>query len=102
MVLFKWIVPYFYDDEIQIYFQKIDGPKGVDKVNLPVIEQVLIGNPMDREWESGIVKHPVEGKVWVGKTNLQGDGQADLKHHGGPEKAIFVYPVTHYAIGKKR
>ena len=112
MVLFKWIVPYFYDDEIQIYFQKVDGPKGVDKVNLPVIEQVLIGtpqtfgekealHPMDREWKSGIVKHPVEGKVWVGKTNLQGDGQADLKHHGGPEKAIFVYPVTHYAYWQK-
>ena len=81
-------------------------------MNLPVIEQILIGtpqtfgekealHPMDREWKSGIVKHSVEGKVWVGKTNLQGDGQADLKHHGGPEKAIFVYPVTHYAYWQK-
>ncbi len=31
---------------------------------------------MDREWESGIVKREVKGKVWAGKTGLQGDGQA--------------------------
>ncbi|MEK1830568.1 MOSC domain-containing protein [Priestia megaterium] len=34
--------------------------------------------------------------IWLGKTNLTGDGQADLKHHGGPEKAVFVYPIQHY------
>jgi MOSC domain-containing protein YiiM len=75
----------------------------------PIIERIMVGKPqtfgqkeakrpMDREWTSGIVKQPVHGKIWAGKTNLQGDGQADLKYHGGPEKAIFVYPVTHYAF----
>lgn len=53
-------------------------------------------DPMDREWESGIFKQPVDGAVWLGKTNLTGDGQADLKHHGGPEKAVFAYPAEHY------
>lgn len=54
-------------------------------------------NPMEREWESGIFKEPVKGSVWLGTTNLAGDGQADLKHHGGPEKAVFAYPIEHYA-----
>ncbi|MFS0647408.1 MOSC domain-containing protein [Siminovitchia sp. 179-K 8D1 HS] len=57
-------------------------------------------NPMDREWRSGIFKEPVSGPVWLGKTNLQGDGQADLKHHGGPEKAAFAYPLEHYGYWK--
>jgi len=53
-------------------------------------------NSMDREWTSAIFKEPVEGPVWVGKTGITGDGQADLKHHGGPEKAVFAYPYCHY------
>ncbi|MFO1445606.1 MOSC domain-containing protein [Bacillus sp. Bva_UNVM-123] len=54
-------------------------------------------DPMDREWRSGIFKEPIQGNIWVGKTNVAGDGQADLKHHGGPEKAVFSYPNEHYA-----
>ena len=65
MVLFKWIVPYFYDDEIQIYFQKIDGPKGVDKVNLPVIEQILIGKPKTFG-ENFAVRNQTESDVCIG------------------------------------
>lgn len=53
-------------------------------------------NPMEREWTSGIFKEPVQGAIWLSKTNLAGDGQADLKNHGGPEKAVFAYPIEHY------
>src|SRR5438094_3564267 len=28
--------------------------------------------------------------------NLDGDRQADLSVHGGPEKAVYVYPSEHY------
>ena len=28
--------------------------------------------------------------------NLEGDGQADLSVHGGPAKAVYVYPSEHY------
>ena len=40
-------------------------------------------NPMDRPWETGFFKQPVDGPRWLGKTNLVGDGQADLVNHGG-------------------
>ncbi|WP_428911570.1 MOSC domain-containing protein [Niallia sp. Krafla_26] len=81
-------------------------------MSLPFIEQILVGtpqtfgekeaaHPMEREWRSGIVKRPVKGKVWVSQTNIEGDGQADLKHHGGPEKAIFAYPAVHYPFWQK-
>jgi MOSC domain-containing protein YiiM len=58
-------------------------------------------HPMDREWTSAIFKEPVQGPIWVGKTGLTGDGQWDLKHHGGPEKAIFAYSLEHYTYWQK-
>jgi MOSC domain-containing protein YiiM len=60
----------------------------------------LAGAPdlMDREWTSGFFKEPVGGPVEVTPTGLVGDGQADLKNHGGPDKAINVYPADHFAI----
>lgn len=30
-------------------------------------------------------------------TNLDGDRQADLSVHGGPNKAVYAYPSEHYA-----
>jgi MOSC domain-containing protein YiiM len=53
-------------------------------------------SPMEREWTSGIFKEKVEGAVWLSKTKLEGDGQADLENHGGLEKAVFAYPLEHY------
>jgi MOSC domain-containing protein YiiM len=32
---------------------------------------------------------------------LEGDGQADLVNHGGPEKAVNVYPIEHYHYWKQ-
>lgn len=46
---------------------------------------------------SGIVKRAVREKVWLSAEGLVGDGQADLRHHGGPEKALHHYPRDHYA-----
>ncbi|TAK52175.1 MAG: MOSC domain-containing protein [Gammaproteobacteria bacterium] len=50
----------------------------------------------DRPWTTGFFKVPVAGPVWLGRENLAGDGQADLRHHGGPEKAVNAYPSEHY------
>lgn len=45
---------------------------------------------------SAFRKHGVEGPVAVGRLGLGGDEQADLKVHGGPEKAVYAYGVGHY------
>lgn len=45
---------------------------------------------------TGIFKEPVEGRVALRRLNLDGDGQADLAVHGGPDKAVYAYPAEHY------
>lgn len=48
--------------------------------------------------QSGIRKQPTEGDVVVKTLGLEGDEQVDLSVHGGLEKAIYAYPVEHYAF----
>jgi len=50
---------------------------------------------------TGIFKTPVAGRVKVHKLNLEGDAQADLSVHGGPNKAVYAYPSEHYAFWKR-
>ncbi len=45
---------------------------------------------------TGIFKSPVEGRVAARGYNLEGDRQADLTVHGGPWKAVYLYPSEHY------
>lgn len=49
-----------------------------------------------RSTSTAIVKTPVSGRVAVRFDNLEGDQQADLSVHGGPDKAVYVYPTEHY------
>jgi MOSC domain-containing protein YiiM len=46
--------------------------------------------------QSGIFKSPVVGPVMLRKTNLDGDGQADLANHGGESKAVYAYSHKMY------
>lgn len=50
----------------------------------------------DKPWTTGFFKTRIEGPVFVGTTNLAGDGQADLKNHGGIDKAVLAYSADHY------
>jgi MOSC domain-containing protein YiiM len=54
-------------------------------------------NPLDRPWRTAFFKSPILGAVRVGRGNLDGDGQANLKVHGGPDKAVLSYAASHYA-----
>ncbi|MBV9046195.1 MAG: MOSC domain-containing protein [Alphaproteobacteria bacterium] len=46
---------------------------------------------------SGIAKQPVrEDRVFVARENIEGDGQADLRVHGGRDKAVYAYPADHW------
>jgi MOSC domain-containing protein YiiM len=49
---------------------------------------------------TGIFKEPVAGRVILRTLNLDGDRQADLSVHGGPSKAVYVYPSEHYEYWK--
>jgi MOSC domain-containing protein YiiM len=62
------------------------------------IEALLTGRAMPfRDGESSaIAKRPVDGPVRIGTLGLVGDEQADPVHHGGPDKAIHLYPQDHY------
>jgi len=62
---------------------------------------VNVGMPREVPWEGGVVatgifKTSVEGPVMVRALNLDGDQQADLTVHGGPDKAVYAYPGEHY------
>jgi MOSC domain-containing protein YiiM len=46
---------------------------------------------------SAIAKTPVDGPRAVTWLGLEGDQQADLSVHGGPDKAIHHYPFDHYS-----
>ena len=62
---------------------------------------VNIGMPKDVAWQgktvfTGVFKDPVTGRRWVGKLNVDGDGQGDLGGHGGEQRAVFVYQIDSY------
>jgi MOSC domain-containing protein YiiM len=70
------------------------------------IVSLNVGMPREVEWHerlvtTGIFKEPVTGQMALRKLNLDGDGQADLTVHGGEHKAVYCYPVEHYAFWKK-
>jgi MOSC domain-containing protein YiiM len=62
-------------------------------VNVGLPRQVVSG---DGAVTTGIYKSPVHRRIKVSKLNIEGDGQADLSVHGGPNKAVYAYPAEHY------
>lgn len=69
------------------------------------IESIFVGRPQNftsegesKPWTSAIVKRRVDGPIHVCSANIDGDQQADLVHHGGPDKAICAYPLQNYAF----
>ena len=62
---------------------------------------VNVGLPREIDWRgrkvrTSIWKTAAEGRVRVNRLNLEGDRQSDLSVHGGPDKAVYVYPSEHY------
>jgi MOSC domain-containing protein YiiM len=53
-------------------------------------------DPHDQLWTTGFFKRAVSGPVWLGQTQLEGDGQADRENHGGIDKAVLMYAAAHY------
>lgn len=47
-------------------------------------------------WDTAFWKDEVVGAVPIGLIGLEGDQQADRRHHGGPERAVLMYAAAHY------
>ena len=71
----------------------------VDKselVSVNVAKPQYLGQHRGHAITSGIAKRPVATEfLWLDHLNLEGDGQADLVDHGGPDKAVYAYPSEH-------
>jgi MOSC domain-containing protein YiiM len=81
--------------------QEVAGREGIMRV-----ASVNVGLPRTVRWRgrdvtTGIFKEPVEGRLRLRRLNLDGDRQADLSVHGGAAKAVYAYPLEHYAFWRK-
>jgi MOSC domain-containing protein YiiM len=66
-----------------------------------IVVSVNVGQPeplvyREHTHTSAIRKRPVSGPVEVGPESLVGDAVGDRQVHGGPQKAVYAYPVEHY------
>ena len=73
---------------------------------MPKILSVNVSLPKEIDFEgqkitTGIFKEPVDHGVILRTLNLDGDRQADLTVHGGPDKAVYAYPIEHYEYWHK-
>lgn len=65
-------------------------------IGLP--QKMKYGN--NKEIDTGICKQTIE-EAFLTKDGFQGDGVADLRYHGGPDRAVCVYPYEHYLLWEK-
>lgn len=68
---------------------------------------VNVGLPREVLWKGRIIttsifKEPVQGRLMMRTLNLDGDRQADLTVHGGPNKAVYAYPAEHYEYWRRQ
>jgi MOSC domain-containing protein YiiM len=71
----------------------------VVSVNVSAIGQLfVVQSGTTHRITTGIHKRPVAGAVRVNQLGLSGDEQADLSVHGGLDKAVYAYPLEHYAF----
>lgn len=63
------------------------------QVNVGPRQTFLIGG---RLVDTAIVKTPVAGPVRLAHDRVDGDVQADRRHHGGPDQAVYAYDRASY------
>ncbi|WP_434752084.1 MOSC domain-containing protein [Paenibacillus amylolyticus] len=77
-------------------------PESITEEGSTAVLAINVGQPkplpgQKHEVLSGIVKHPVSAPLFLSFTGMTGDAQADLVHHGGPDKAVCVYDHSRYS-----
>jgi len=74
---------------------------GCDHGRVGALRSVNVGLPKDVSWRgrtvyTGVWKSPVGGPVTARRLGLDGDGQGDLRGHGGEQRAVLVYQLGSY------
>jgi MOSC domain-containing protein YiiM len=74
----------------------VTGAGRVESVNVAVVR----ADPFTRvaSGRTGIDKRPVDGPVRLEVAGVEGDTVCDLKHHGGPDQAVYAYSVDDLAF----
>ena len=80
--------------------------KAMHLISIHIGMPKIYGDPskisiFEREWQTGFYKEPALGSVKLTSQGIIGDGQADIEAHGGPNKAICVYPSEHFEFWRK-
>ncbi len=77
----------------------------MNKTNIEIVN-FAIGLPKNMTYDNekvmntGICKDKVD-EAFLTKEGFLGDGVGDLKHHGGLDRAVCVYPHEHYSLWEK-
>src|SRR5947209_4062193 len=71
-----------------------------------ILLSLNVGCPQEVIWNDRLVrtsifKSPVANERRVSFLNIEGDEQSDLRVHGGINKAVYAYDVSHYEQWKK-
>ena len=70
---------------------------GIELVHFSIGKPKQIQYNKDKEMTTGICKELTD-EAFLSKDGFRGDGVADLRFHGGPDRAVCVYPHEHYAL----
>ncbi|MED2766090.1 MOSC domain-containing protein [Bacillus thuringiensis] len=70
---------------------------GIELIHFSTGKPKTIQYAEDKEMTTGICKQLVED-AFLSKDGFRGDGVADLRFHGGPDRAVCVYPYEHYEL----
>ena len=74
-----------------------------------ILQSVQVGTPhryglagskeeMKRAWKTSFFRTPSTEPRWLYTTHLEGNTQADLKHHGSLDQAVLMYSAAHYPL----
>ena len=73
------------------------GSGTISAVHVGAIQRLENAGRGGRRISTAFIKSPMAGPVAVGPLGLAGDIQANRRFHGGPEKAVYGYPIAGYA-----
>ncbi len=54
-----------------------------------------------KEVKTGLFKYPVQEPIFLGVEDVEKDNVMDRKHHGGVDKACYLYSADHYEYWQK-